>query len=57
LHTSFLTISADFARDFISCLGLKELWKLKRYRTYDLKADSPDWEAEAPWMKDFKDFE
>lgn len=34
-------------------IGLKELWKLKWHRGYDLNADPPVWPA---WMRAFKDY-
>jgi hypothetical protein len=37
-------------------VGLKELWRIKWHRMFDLTYPLPDWEAEAPWMKDFKDY-
>ena len=37
-------------------VGLKELWRLKWHRMFDLTYPLPDWEAEAPWMKDFQDY-
>jgi len=36
-------------------VGLKELWRLKWHRIFDTTY-LPDWETEAPWMKDFKDY-
>jgi len=37
-------------------IGLKQLWRLKWHRRFDLSAPLPVWETEAPWMKDFKDY-
>lgn len=34
-------------------IGLKELWRLKWHRRYDLNADGPDWPA---WMSKFPDY-
>jgi prepilin-type N-terminal cleavage/methylation domain-containing protein len=34
-------------------VGLKELWKLKWHRTFDLNFDEPIW---WPWMDDLKDY-
>jgi len=36
-------------------VGLKQLWRLKWHRAFDLTEALPDWESEAPWMKKFKD--
>ncbi len=32
-------------------IPLKCLWKLKWHQKYDVNAELPDWETEAPWMK------
>jgi hypothetical protein len=37
-------------------VGLKELWRIKWFRMFDLTYPLPDWETEAPWMKDFQDY-
>jgi len=52
--------------EYLNCLfldysirkvGLKELWKLKWHRTFDLKADPPAaWDDPEHWMKDFKNY-
>ena len=38
-------------------VGLKQLWELDWHRDWNPRNDvPPDWESEAPWMKDFKDY-
>jgi len=37
-------------------IGLKELWKLKWHRRYNLNWPAPDWRSLAPWMNKFKDY-
>jgi len=34
---------------------LKELWRVKWGRNFDINAPAPLWETEAPWMADFKE--
>jgi prepilin-type N-terminal cleavage/methylation domain-containing protein len=36
-------------------IGLKEMWRLKWHRMFDLSAPLPNWQSEAPWMRKFKD--
>jgi len=36
-------------------IGLKELWRRKWHRMFDLSAPLPDWDIEAPWMRKFRD--
>jgi len=36
-------------------VGLKQLWRLKWHRVFDLTEPLPVWDTEAPWMKNFKD--
>jgi prepilin-type processing-associated H-X9-DG protein len=36
-------------------IGLKQMWRLKWHRLFDLSADLPVWNTDAPWMKKFKD--
>ena len=36
-------------------VGLKELWRDKWHRMFDLSFPLPDWENQAPWMRNFKD--
>ena len=38
-------------------IPLKCLWKLKWHQKYDINAELPDWETEAPWMKKFPECE
>ena len=38
-------------------VGLKQLWRLKWHRKFDVNFLEPDWKTEAPWMKDFKDYD
>jgi hypothetical protein len=49
INSAFLDFSARK-------VGLKELWRLKWHRMFDLTYPLPNWEAEAPWMKDFQDY-
>jgi hypothetical protein len=49
INSAFLDFSARN-------VGLKELWRIKWHRMFDLTYPLPDWETEAPWMKDFKDY-
>jgi hypothetical protein len=35
-------------------IGLKELWRLKWHRRYDVDAPPPVWPQ---WMRNFKDYE
>ncbi len=37
-------------------IGLKELWRLKWHKGFDLAYPAPDWESEAPWMRKYKDY-
>jgi prepilin-type processing-associated H-X9-DG protein len=38
-------------------IGLKELWRLKWHKGFDLNYPLPDWDSEAPWMKKYKDYD
>jgi hypothetical protein len=49
INSAFLDFSARK-------VGLKELWRIKWHRMFDLTYPLPDWETEAPWMKDFQDY-
>jgi len=50
------TINSLFLDFSVRKVGLKDLWKLKWHRNFDVDAPSPDWATEAPWMKDFQDY-
>lgn len=50
-------INGVFLDSSIRRIGLKELWRLKWHRSYDTKADPPNWAAEAPWMTGFRDYD
>jgi len=49
-------INGVFLDGTVRKIGLKELWKLKWHRRYNLSWPTPDWRAEAPWMNKFKDY-
>jgi len=50
-HNGFLNgVFFDFT---VRPIGLKELWRLKWHRTYDVGAAPPVWPL---WMKEFKDY-
>jgi len=36
-------------------IWLKQLWRLKWSKRFNINAQPPRWETEAPWMKDFKE--
>jgi prepilin-type N-terminal cleavage/methylation domain-containing protein len=46
-------INCVFLNSSVRKVGLKELWKLKWYRTFPLDADEPIW---WDWMRNFKDY-
>ena len=50
-HDGF--VNSVFLDSTVRKVGLKELWKLKWHRSFDLTYPPPDW---PDWMKDFKDF-
>jgi hypothetical protein len=53
-HNGFVnSVFLDFSARKV---GLKELWRIKWHRMFDLTYPLPDWETEAPWMKDFRDY-
>jgi prepilin-type N-terminal cleavage/methylation domain-containing protein len=45
-------IFLDFS---VSKIWLKQLWRLRWNKRFDINAPQPHWETEAPWMKDFKE--
>ena len=50
-HNGFVNcVFFDFT---VRRVGLKELWRLKWNRAYNVNVDPPDW---PPWMKEFKDY-
>jgi len=50
------TVNVLFLDSSVRSIGLKQLWRLKWHRTYNLNAPLPVWVTEAPWMKNFKDY-
>lgn len=48
------TLNCLFMDFSVREVDLKCLWKLKWHRKYDINADEPDWESEAPWMSGLK---
>ena len=50
-HNGF--VNSVFLDSTVRKVGLKELWKLKWHRSFDLTYPPPTW---PDWMKDFKDF-
>ena len=49
------TVNCLFMDFSVRGVDLKCLWKLKWHRKYDVNADEPDWESEAPWMRGLKE--
>ena len=49
------TIHGIFLDYSVRKVWLKELWRVKWAKNFNINALLPDWGAEAPWMKDFKD--
>ena len=50
-HNGF--VNGLFMDTSVRKIGLKQLWKLKWHRGYDVNADPPVWPA---WMRNFKDY-
>jgi len=48
-------INGIFLDYSVSKIWLKQLWRLKWSKRFNINAPLPVWETEAPWMKDFKD--
>jgi prepilin-type N-terminal cleavage/methylation domain-containing protein/prepilin-type processing-associated H-X9-DG protein len=51
------SVNAAFLDWSVKRLGLKQLYDIKWHRTFDLNADKPVWEEEAPWAKNVKDYD
>jgi prepilin-type N-terminal cleavage/methylation domain-containing protein len=47
------TVNSAFFDSSVRKINLKCLWNFKWHRKYDITADPPDWESDAPWMKNF----
>ena len=39
----------------IRWIWLKQLWRLRWSKAFDINAPQPNWAVEAPWMKHFKE--
>jgi prepilin-type processing-associated H-X9-DG protein len=52
------TVNMAFLDWSVRRVGLKQLWKLKWHRTFDLNfLGGPVWATEAPWMKNLKNYD
>jgi len=51
------TVNGAFFDYSVRKTNLKCLWKFKWHRRYDVNTETPDWEAEAPWMTKFPECE
>lgn len=47
-------INGVFLDYSVSKIWLKQLWRLRWSKAFDIHAPQPNWASEAPWMKDFK---
>ncbi len=47
------TVNSCFVDSSVRPIGLKELWRLKWHRTFDITAESPVW---PDWMKNLKNY-
>ena len=53
------TLNGIFMDSSVRKIGLKELWKLKWHRTFDLNGGptNDEFDARAPWMRKFKEYQ
>jgi len=49
-------INGVFLDYSVSKVWLKQLWRLRWSKAFDINAPLPHWASEAPWMKDFKEY-
>jgi prepilin-type N-terminal cleavage/methylation domain-containing protein len=47
------TVNGCFVDFTVRKIGLKELWRLKWHRKFDVNAEAPDWPQ---WMRNFRDY-